>query len=62
MQDGWNWADEELMSSPRGFAWEDADEEEWEEDVDWEGEADDLDEDWDDEEDEDATGNEERKK
>jgi hypothetical protein len=53
MEDGWNWADEELTSSPMGFAWDDDEEEEgWDEDLDWEDEEDDLDEDWEDEEEE----------
>jgi hypothetical protein len=52
MRDGWIWADEELLSSPMEFAWDDdADEGDWDEDLDWEDEEDDLDEDWDDEDD-----------
>ena len=49
MQDRWIWADEESLFSEVGFAWDDDDEEEWNEDLDWEDEEDDLDEEWDDE-------------
>ncbi|MBT8398387.1 MAG: hypothetical protein HKO65_13195 [Gemmatimonadetes bacterium] len=54
MQDGWIWADEESLDLPLGFAWDDDDEEGWDDDLDWEGEDDDLDEEWDDGEEEDA--------
>ena len=54
MLDGWIWADEETLSSPMAFAWDDdGDEGGWETSLDWEDEDDDLDEEWDDDDDED---------
>ena len=53
MQDRWIWVDEEVWPSPKLFAWDEDEEEEWEDDLDWEDEEDDLDEEWDEEEEED---------
>ena len=52
MQDGWLWADDGFNDSPMGFAWDEEDDEaEWNDDLDWDGEDDDLDEAWDGEDD-----------
>lgn len=53
MRDGWIWPDEESVSLPIGSAWDEGEEEDWEdEDLDEDWDDEDLDEDWDEDEEE----------